>query len=281
MLSLLSDAQLLQLLDEDAPYGDLTSRHVALVGGKIHMVFKARYAMSLCGLEEAARLLQLLQCEVSLLQGRGDGVVAGTPLLQARGPAENLLLGWKAGQTLVEWASGISSAATAIVQAARSVQPDVVVACTRKVVPGTRRLSLAAVVAGGAQIHRTGLSDTLLLFPEHRQLARAPQGALERMVQDLRRHCPEKAVVVEVTSPEEALQAAKAGADVIQTEKFSLDALQQTAEGLKAFPQVRLAAAGGINAANAADHVLAGARILVTSAPYTAPPKDVAVSFTP
>jgi molybdenum transport protein len=40
-----------------------------------------------------------------------------------------------------------------------------------------------------------------------------------------------------------------------------------------------LAVAGGIRADNAAEYVSAGADLLVTSAPYTAPPKDVQVIF--
>lgn len=43
----------------------------------------------------------------------------------------------------------------------------------------------------------------------------------------------------------------------------------------------KIAAAGGINAVNAEAYARAGARILVTSAPYSAPPRDVAVTLEP
>jgi molybdenum transport protein len=39
------------------------------------------------------------------------------------------------------------------------------------------------------------------------------------------------------------------------------------------------AAAGGIDAENAADYARAGARLLVTTAPHLAPPRDVQVRF--
>jgi molybdenum transport protein len=42
-------------------------------------------------------------------------------------------------------------------------------------------------------------------------------------------------------------------------------------------PDVKIAAAGGVNPANAADYARAGAHILVTSAPYFAPPADIKV----
>ncbi len=44
-------------------------------------------------------------------------------------------------------------------------------------------------------------------------------------------------------------------------------------------PTTRIAAAGGIDAGNAATYAEAGAHILVTSAPYFAHPRDVAVTL--
>ena len=46
-------------------------------------------------------------------------------------------------------------------------------------------------------------------------------------------------------------------------------------------PRPLVAAAGGINAANAADFARAGADVIVTSAPYTARPLDVKVTMEP
>jgi molybdenum transport protein len=88
--------------------------------------------------------------------------------------------------------------------------------------------------------------------------------------------------VVEVSSPDEAMRWAEAGADVIQTEKFSIGNLSELSARLATSGHKPLvAAAGGINAANAAAYVTAGADILVTSAPYSAPPLDVAVRIDP
>lgn len=73
---------------------------------------------------------------------------------------------------------------------------------------------------------------------------------------------------------------ARAGADVLQLEKFAPARVQVCrrlidAEGA----QVKLAATGGVHADNAAAYVAAGADLLVTSAPYYAPPRDVKVVF--
>jgi molybdenum transport protein len=71
-----------------------------------------------------------------------------------------------------------------------------------------------------------------------------------------------------------------AGADGIQLEKCSpenVTAVVLLAAGRK----VKIAAAGGVTAANAEAYARAGAHVLVSSSPYSAPPKDVAVTITP
>lgn len=86
--------------------------------------------------------------------------------------------------------------------------------------------------------------------------------------------------MVEVASIEEALLWANAGAEVLQLEKFTPEAVAGCRRALQsAGLGTLLAAAGGIHADNAAAYMLAGADLLVTSAPYTAPPKDVQVTF--
>lgn len=81
--------------------------------------------------------------------------------------AADLHRAWKTAQTLGEAMSGIATATRAIVEVVRTAGFDLPVACTRKNFPGTRRWSSAAVRAGGGVMHRLGLFETLLVFPEH------------------------------------------------------------------------------------------------------------------
>jgi molybdenum transport protein len=204
----------------------------------------------------------------------------GETILTAQGPAAGLLRTWKVAQTLVECWSGVATRARAIVDAARAISPDIAVACTRKTAPGTKRFAVAALKAGGAVVHRLGLSETVLVFPEHG--AFLGDCTLEETIRRLRRAAPEKKLTIEVTTLDAALVAARAGFDIVQTEKFGFRAGLALAAQLKAMPgRPLLAAAGGITPANAAAYAEAGADILVTSSPYTAPPCDVAVHIAP
>lgn len=280
---LLDDQILLHLLKEDVPYGDQTTRSLGFGKKRGRIIFRARDPMLVCGSEEAARLFELVGCEVDLACASGEQREPGALILAAAGPAEALFAAWKVAQTLTEWASGVASAASRVVRAARAVNPGIVVACTRKTVPGTRALSLKAITAGGAAIHRSGLSDTVLLFPEHRAFGGEPDRlrSLQWQIATVRDACPERAVVVEVTSPEDAMHAAECGANVVQLEKFTPAAVAAVVAALGPASAALVAAAGGITAGNAAAYAGSGASILVTSAPYSAPPADISVVLEP
>ena len=68
----------------------------------------------------------------------------------------------------MEYAGGIAERTRAMVDAARSVNPQAVVAGTRKHYPGGKRIALAGLLAGGGTVHRLGLSDSILVFAKIR-----------------------------------------------------------------------------------------------------------------
>ena len=275
----LPDAFLESLLQEDNPCGDATT--FALDIGRLpgHLVFRARGEMVLCGSEEAQRLGELRGLTaVGPMRVSGSPLAAGDEILCLGGNAASLHVVWKTAQTLMEYLSGIASSTAAIVAAARRGHPAASVVCTRKNFPGTKAAAIKAVFSDGASPHRLSLSETLLVFPEHRAFLRdeAPGATIER----LRQRWPERAVVIEVNSESEARRWIDAGADILQLEKMPVGVLRQIAAYAAASRQAtRIAAAGGIDVGNAAAYAEAGAQILVTSAPYFARPRDVAVTM--
>lgn len=278
-----SRAELDELLADDVPHGDLTTDALGIGAVSGSMQFTARDRMVLALAEDAAAIIELAGGKVDLHASSGTALERGTPILTARGPASALLRGWKVAQTLIEIWSGVATDARAIVDAATSVAPHIAVACTRKNVPGTKRFAVAAVKAGGAVMHRLGLSETVLVFPEHR--AFLGEDLLSDTIGRLRRAAPEKRLVIEVTTIEEAIVAAAAGFDVIQAEKFAPAEIASLVARVGRMASVRqrpvVAAAGGIHAGNVAAYALAGADVVVTSSPYLARPRDVQVRIGP
>ena len=276
----ITDDELRQWLAEDVPYGDLTTHMLGFGNQRGRIRFEARQRMVAACSEEAGRIMTMAGANVTECVPSGTGLQAGGLLLAADGPAAALHAGWKVAQTLLETAGGIAAAAQAIVEAAQQVSSEVAVACTRKSLPGTRALSIKAILSGGAVPHRLGLSETILVFAQHR--AFTPDASFADIIAGLRRRVPEKKIVVEADTLAEAFAIADAGADVVQIDKASpadVAALRRHCE--RRAPRPLIAAAGGINAANAADYARAGADVIVTSAPYTARPLDVKVTMEP
>lgn len=259
--------------------GDLTTEALGIAARSAAMGFTARGDMVVAGIEIAAGLVRAAGGTARVVVRDGEQVSAGAPLLAAEGPAGALHRAWKQGQTVVEILSGIATAARAVVEAAASGGRPVPVACTRKTLAGARRLQIGAARAGGCVAHRLGLSETILVFAEHRAFLDEPLAAT---VARLRFVAPEKKLVIEVATPEEAEATARAGFDVVQLEKFGLAEVGEAVRRVKAVRgDAMVAAAGGVNAANAAAHVAAGVDVLVTSWPYQAPPRDVKVTLGP
>lgn len=278
----IADAELDRLIAEDMPFGDLTTDALGLGDTPARITFSARSAQVACCAEEAARLLRRLGAAVTgAVVPSGTPCVPGTLLLSAEGPGAAVLGGWKIAQNLMEWAGGIATFTRDLVVAARAEAPGIAVATTRKTAPLTRTFAARAVLAGGGILHRLGLSETVLLFPEHRALQPAGAEPAEALAR-LRRHCPERSLVIEVDSVEDALAAAPA-ADVIQLEKLAPEDVRRVVAGIirRGDGRPRIAAAGGIGLANIAAYAAAGADVLVTSAPYTARPAEIQVRVDP
>lgn len=266
------------LLAEDAPYGDLTTEALGIDSRTARLSMAMRNEATVCGVELAQALFLAAGARADLLVATGARVPAGECILLAEGSAGAIFRAWKVAQTLVEYLSGIATLTADMVAAARAVAPDVAVVTTRKTLPGAKAQMIAAIRAGGAFPHRLGLSETLLLFPEHAVFL---PGA-EEGIATLRRRAPEKKVVVEVKALDEVDAVLPAAPDVLQCEKMTPDEIRVVAALVAArAPGTKVAAAGGVNLGNAAAYAAAGAHVLVTSAPYWAKPADVKVVITP
>ena len=226
----------------------------------------------LAGAELAERLFLKAGLSVTRRAEDGSRLPAKTVFLRAVGRADRIHAVYKVAQNVMEYASGIATRTRAMVEAAQSVNPDCRVVTTRKHFPGTKRLSLLVVEAGGGLVHRTGLSESILIFDQHRVFS--PDFA-ERL-KTLRRLDPERKVAVEVADVEEGVRAADLGADILQCDKMSPEDVGSLVARAKASHSgLIVSAAGGVNAGNAADYARTGADFLVTSWPYFGRPHDV------
>lgn len=276
----LSTARLDAMLREDAPFGDMTTRALGIADRPGRALLRAGAPMTLCCAEEAELVFRLAGAtDVRRFGSSGCQLEQGADILIADGPAGALHLAIRTAQVLLEVGSGVATRARRILLAARQGKADIAVACTRKHLPGTKDVMLKAVMAAGCTLHRFGLSESILVFAQHRAfLGRVPP---REWIAAIRAAQPEGRIVIEAESVDEAVLFANSGADCVQLDKM---APEQVAEAVRAIAalgrRVPVAATGGIHEGNAAAYAMAGADVLVTSAPYAAPPLDVKVAVT-
>ena len=276
-----SDLLLERLMEEDVPYGDLTTNILGIGDRPGKIVFTTREPTVVCPTEEAAGILRKFGAEIRQLTPSGEYLQKGTVFLEAEGSAAALHAGWRVALNLLEYISGIATRTRKIVDIAREINPDISIAPTRKSYPGLKKLAIKAVECGGARPHRLGLSESILIFKHHLTFL----GGLESVCADigkLRHEVPSMKLSIEVEDEPGALLAAKAGFDIIQIDKMACPDLVTLIKNVRAVnPGVVIAAAGGINAANAAEYAATGAEILVTSSVFSGKTSDIGAKIMP
>ncbi len=270
-----------RIIEDDVPAGDMTTTLLNLKGKKASIAVFARDKMTVCCTEEAIRMYQKVGLNILNWLPSGRYIDQGEEILRAEGDAANIHLIWRTGGAMIEFASGIASRTAMLVNTAHSINPDISVAGTRKHPPYLKKIALKALIAGGGTPHRTGLSDTILIFREH-LLFTGGYEHLNDVIKKIKQQQKERKIVIEAHTQKEALICAQAGADAIQMDKLDPEQFARCAfECKKINPAICMLAAGGINITNAAGYVKAGADVLVTSWIYYAPPADIRIEIKP
>lgn len=275
------DGLLDRLIEEDVPYGDLTTEVLGIGNEDGRIIFSTREPTVICCSEEAGRILQKLGATINHLVPSGEYLPAGVDFLEADGKAAVLHAGWRIALTLLEHISGIATRTRKLVDLAREVNPNISIETTRKSFPGSKKLTIKAVLCGGAHPHRLGLSESVLIFRYHQVFSKSQKGFWSTIDQ-VREKIPGKKVTIEVENADEALIAARAGIDIIQFDKMPSSDLREIIKDVrKVNPAIKIAAAGGVTEANAAEYAATGADILVMSSVYSGKFSDIGVRIFP
>ena len=280
-----SPQEIATLIQEDQPFLDLTTRMLGIGDKAAIMRFHCRQDITVAGTELAVKILDA--CGLTVTGSRPSSILAtsGSTLLTAEGSASAAHSAWKVAQNVLEYACGIATYSTQLVQQAYQINPRISVVATRKNIPGIRRFAVMAALAGGVMPHRLGISESILVFDQHLAFLGGLSPFLQRLAQ-YRRQVPSSKSVVEVQKTDhtltDALALAQAGVAGIQFDKIAPGPLAEIAAKLRVVaPEVTLFAAGGITLANIQAYAATGMDTLVTSAVYHATPADIGVEIRP
>jgi nicotinate-nucleotide pyrophosphorylase (carboxylating) len=141
--------------------------------------------------------------------------------------------------------SGIATQAARYAEAVRGTGATIL--DTRKTTPGWRALEKYAVQCGGAQNHRFGLDDAVMIKDNH--LASLPRDrSLAELVQQARAASPGLKIEVEAETVAQAVATAEAGADIVLLDNMSVDEIQKAVKEIDGRAQTE--ASGGITLVN-------------------------------
>ncbi|WP_292392120.1 carboxylating nicotinate-nucleotide diphosphorylase [Methanoculleus sp. UBA303] len=250
---------LLRFIREDAPWGDVTSEAV-VPDVACRAVVRANDPGTVAGLAEARALFEHFGVTVRERIPDGRAVAPGAILLELDGPARAVLLVERTALNIIGRMSGIATRTREAVDAVRTVSPDVRVAATRKTAPGLRVLDKKAVMLGGGDPHRYCLSDMVLIKDNHLVLVPLPEA-----IRRARGESAYRTVEVEVETAEDAITAAKAGADVVLLDNMAPDAVRETVRALSERglrDRLILEVSGGVGAGDLAGYAATGIDII-------------------
>ncbi len=256
-------ARLLAFVEADAPFGDVTSEAV-LDDGDCTAHLRFREPGIAAGLAEAETLFAHYGVAVTRRAVDGDRIEAGAAALALEGPVRGVLLVERTALNLVGRMSGIATATARYAALARESDPHVRVAATRKTAPGLGLLDKKAVLLGGGDPHRFTLSDALLIKDNH--LAVVP---IEEAVRRARAFSAYKTVEVEVETANEAVRAARAGADIVMLDNMTPDGVREALAALAAVglrDRVRVEVSGGVTEATVGTYAALGADLISVGA---------------
>jgi molybdenum transport protein len=274
-----TDHDIDRLIEDDVPMGDMTSLLLQLNSSDGSISIAARHPMVVCCTEEAKRIYEKAGLTVTQMLPSGTYLQPGEVFITAQGKADAIHLIWRTGGTLMEYASGVATRTRLLIEKAKPFNEKISVAGTRKHPPFLKKVALKGLLAGGGVPHRTGLSDTILIFREHLCFVGGYDN-LPAVISQVRNQQKERKIVVEAHNEDDALKAAHAGADALQLDKLSPETLTSIALKSRAInPHICILAAGGVNAENAAAYAKAGADALVSSWMYFGPPADIQVKI--
>lgn len=236
--------ELLEELRRDIPFVDLASLAVPIRPAEACVVAKEEGIIA--GVEEAVEFLKLLQFEVTRNLPDGSPVGPGSVVLCFRGSAPDVLKVERILLNLLMHASGIATFTRRLVIKAKSANPRVIVAATRKTLPFLRYIEKKAVMIGGGDPHRFSLSDAAMFKDNHKAFATLEGLAKARTSFIYKRE-------IEISSVEEAVKAAELGFDVVMLDNMSPEEVKKVSEILEAKGlrrRVILEASGGITEDN-------------------------------
>jgi len=255
------DAVIDVALSEDTGHGDVTSEALIppALAGRAEVLVKEKGILA--GIEVAARVFHRVDplLKIDILIKDGSAIKPGDIAATIVGGVTGMLKAERTALNFLQRLSGIASLTAQYVAEIDGFSAKIV--DTRKTTPGLRLLEKYAVRMGGGQNHRLHLGDAVLIKDNHIAALRAMGLGLKDIVAKARKNAPAGITIeIEVTSAREAVDALKAGADIIMLDNMPINEMKQVVSMVAG--KAKLEASGGITLDNVRQVAMTGVDII-------------------
>lgn len=277
MLNLRSLDPLIDLaFEEDIGIGDITTEATVPPTQEGVGTLLAKSDGIVAGLPVAERVFAKLDETVLFraLVNDGDAVKSGTSIAEVQGSAKTILMGERTALNFLQRLSGIATLTAQFVTAVADCDTKIV--DTRKTAAGWRAVQKYAVHVGGAQNHRFGLYDGVLIKDNHIVAA----GGIANAVQRARQVVPHTAKIeVEVETLDQVDEALKAGADILLLDNMSPSMMKSVVHEVGDLAVTE--ASGGITLEQVTTVAATGVNLISVGAlTHSAMPMDISLTLT-
>ncbi|WP_336135587.1 carboxylating nicotinate-nucleotide diphosphorylase [Natronomonas amylolytica] len=249
---MIEQSQIERWLREDLGHHDVTNDVPGETAGRL----VAKESGVIAGIDAAEAVFEYFGVDVIERVDAGQRIEAGDVVLRVEGPAADVLRGERVAVNIAGHASGIATKTRRAVDAARAVSDSVDIAGTRKTTPGLRSVEKRAIVAGGGDTHRLDLSHMVMVKDNHV----VEMGMEEAVARFRERASFATKIEVEVERPEDAADAARAGADIVLLDNMAPSEVERAVETLPEDTLVE--ASGGITIADVPDYAATGVDVI-------------------
>lgn len=233
-------------IEEDLGYDDVSCTIVP--DNPVEAIIFTKEACTIAGIKEAGSIFCYLGIQTETSFKNGDCLKAGDIIFRLKGGAVSILRAERLVLNFLGHLSGIATLTRTCVDLVKKHSETTRVACTRKTTPGIRKFEKLAVAAGGGDPHRFNLSDSVMIKDNHVKLM-----GIEASIKAAKKTGFTRKIEVEVESTEDAVLAARLGADIIMLDNMQPEMIKEILrvlqeKGLR--NSVLIEASGGISQEN-------------------------------
>ncbi|PPI87981.1 nicotinate-nucleotide diphosphorylase [Candidatus Pantoea edessiphila] len=194
-----------------------------------------------CGKDWVEAIFDQLNQSVNLVWHIKDGqkMIPEQLLVEIEGSARTIVTSERTILNFIQLLSGVSTKVNYYVALLNNTNAKLL--DTRKTLPGLRTALKYAVICGGGNNHRIGLSDAFLIKENHIIAI----GSIQKAVKSASLAFPDYPIEVEVETIEELIQAINAGVDIVMLDNFNLKLISEAVKINKG--RVILEVSGNIN----------------------------------